>query len=319
MASWLRVVVGVMLAAATVSACQGGPAKPAKPPDLVVARLGPTASDGVIAKGTINGKPWQITLTLAPERSCDPQPGWAAHCLETVGDAVRHWLWQSWGPVDPVHIWTFIPALYGPVRSNVTRVSMRMSDGVVLELHPVEVFGHRWMGLVLPASVTPLEAIVYDGRKEIGHAVPYVGPGPGDTQLVDFTGWLPPGVKGPPERRQVLRGGGMRLVLHSGPWGNYLFNRGAGWDFPLGYRVDGALQGGGELPAPVPMGFPSPARYIELVYSNGTRRRVPLVLGVGMGFAIVRVTARPAVLRWDVYDVAGHRLTGGQGPPGGPY
>jgi hypothetical protein len=318
MASWHRVVAGVILATASL-ACQGGPAKPAKPPDLVVARLGPKAADGVIARGTINGKPWRIKLTLAAEQSCYPQIGWPVSCLETVAGAVRHWRWGQWGPKDPVHIWTFSPVLYGPVLPAVTRVTMRMSDGVVLVLDPVEVFGHRWIGLMLPGSLTPVEAIAYAGRKEVGHAVPYVGPGAGGTPTVEFNDWLPPGVTGPPERIQVVRGGGMTLVLHSGPWGNCLVGQGAEWSYPLGFRVDGVIQGGGELPAPVPMGFPSPARYIELVYSNGTRRRVPLVLGAGLGFAIVKVTARPAVLRWDVYAAVGHRLTGAQGPPGGPY
>jgi hypothetical protein len=67
------------------------------------------------------------------------------------------------------------------------------------------------------------------------------------------------------------------------------------------------------------MAFPSLARYLSLVLANGATRRVPLVRGAGLGFAIVLIPARPAVLRWSVYSADGQRLSGGQGPPGGPY
>jgi hypothetical protein len=314
---WLRVVAAITVAAATTSACQGSPVRPPKPPKLIVARLGLKASGGVIARGTVGGKLWRIRLTLASQRSCDPKPGWAFDCLETVGYAVRRW--RSERPTDPASIWTFSPALFGPVQADVTRVSMRLSDGAVVELHPVAAFGHRWIGIALPAALTPVEAIAYAGSKELGHSVPYVGPSPGATPEIAFLSWLSPGVTGPARRTQIVRGGGQSLVLHSGPWGNFLVGQSEDWDFPLGYRVSGALAGGGGLPQTVPVAFPSPARYLRLVFANGTTRRVQLILGAGLGFALVRIPARPAVLRWDAYSPIGQRLAGGQGPPGGPY
>jgi len=56
---------------------------------------------------------------------------------------------------QPVTIWTFTPALFGPVRPDVARVSMRLSDGAVLNLYPVEAYGHSWIGLVLPEGLWP--------------------------------------------------------------------------------------------------------------------------------------------------------------------
>ena len=313
--SWWRFVAGVAVGTATVSACQAGTAWPHKPPKLIVARLGPKASGGVIAKGTVNGKPWRIRLTLASQRSCYPNPGWAEDCLETVGDVVKHWPRER--PTAPSDIWTFSPALYGPVRSDVTLVKMRLSDGVTVDLLPVGAFGHRWIGIVLPATLVPVDAVAYAGRRQLGHSVPYVGPGFETTPGIAFLSWLPPGDRGPARRTKIVSGGGLRLVLYSGPWGNVLVGPNSGADYPLGFRASGALWGSGSYPQSVPVVFPSPARYLVLVLANGTRRRVPLVLGAGLGFAIIRVTTSSSVLRWDVYDALGQRLAGGQGPPAG--
>jgi hypothetical protein len=90
-----------------------------------------------------------------------------------------------------------------------------------------------------------------------------------------------------------------------------------GKDFPLGFRSSGAMWGGGGYPQSVGVVFPSPARYLVLVLANGIRRRIPLVLGAGVGFAIIRLTSASSVQRWDTYDAHGQRLSGGQGPPAG--
>lgn len=117
----------------------------------------------------------------------------------------------------------------------------------------------------------------------------------------------------PQRRHQHVR------AARCSPWGNHLGSQSASWSFPLGYRVSGALGCCGGLPHTAEVAFPAPARYLRLVFADGTTRRVPLVPGAGLGFAIVRLPARPAVLRWDVYRANGQRLTGGQGPPSGPY
>jgi len=86
-------------------------------------------------------------------------------------------------------------------------------------------------------------------------------------------------------------------------------------DYPLGYRASGPLWGGASYPQTVAVVYPSPARYLVLVLANGTRQRIPLVLGAGLGFAIIRFTTRSSVLRWGVYDARGRWLSGGQGAP----
>jgi hypothetical protein len=280
----------------------------------MVARLAPDAAAGVIARGRIGGRPWRVRLTLRREPGCNPRPGWAADCLESVGDEVRHWRQER---PHPVSIWTYSPVLFGPVRSDVTVVRMRLSDGALIDLHPVRAFGHRWIGVVLPPALTPVEARAYAGRRELAHAVPYVGNGPGSTPEIEFLAWLPPGDSGPARRTNLVRGAGMNLVLHSGPWGNVLRGEDEEWSFPLGFKPNPVLQGSGALPRAVPLAFAWPARYIVLILSNRTAKLVPLVRGAGIAFAIVRVAKRPVILRWDVYDAAWRRLSGGFGPPGG--
>ena len=126
------------------------------------------------------------------------------------------------GPAD---IWSFSPALFGPVRANVDRVSLRLSDGVVLILRPVAAFGHRWIGVVLPPGLAPVKAVAYSRTSELAHSVPFkfdLG-----VWEYDFLTWLPAGDNGPSRATKVVRGGGLALVLRTGPWGNCLI--GGGW------------------------------------------------------------------------------------------
>jgi hypothetical protein len=116
---------------------------------------------------------------------------------------------------------------------------------------------------------------------------------------------------------KVIRGGGRTLVLHAGPWGNCLVGDYEGWSFSLDDHPNGALEGSGWLPRTIAMAFPWPARYMTLNMSNGKTRRIRLVQGAGLAFALVRVPRRPGIDVWSVYDDRGRRLSGGHGPPGG--
>ncbi len=51
--------------------------------------------------------------------------------------------------------------------------------------------------------------------------------------------------------------------------------------------------------------------------SDGTKRRVRLVQGAGLAFAIIRAPRSPGINDWSVYDGRGHRMSGGNVAPGG--
>ena len=106
-------------------------------------------------------------------------------------------------------------------------------------------------------------------------------------------------------------------MLHAGPWGNCLVDDYEGWSIPLDDHPNGALEGGGGLPRTIAMAFPWPARYMTLNMSNGKTRRIRLVQGAGLAFALVRVPRRPGIDVWSVYDDRGRRLSGGHGALGG--
>ena len=316
-AAGLAIVAVVAVATPLLVGRPGKPRPPAGPPTITVARLGPRAVNGVIAAGTINGGRWQVRLSASEERKCyTPRRSvWAAQgdCVEPIGDLLKRW----YAPPGPAGIWDYWPALFGPVKPGTARLTMRLADGAVLNLRPVAAYGHRWFGVVLPPRLAPATVVAYSRHAEIAHSVPFVGGDLGGYPQIDYLSWLQPGDAGPARARKVVRGAGQSLVLHAGPWGNVLTGSDESWSFPLWDRPDGALGGGGGLPRTVEMAFPWPAAVIRLQMHDGSVRRVPLVEGAREGFAIIRAPRQPRIVRWDVYDRAGHRLSGGVGAPGG--
>jgi hypothetical protein len=313
--------VAVLAGAGTVVAVSidsgNGHAHHGKPPVITVSDVGRRAVNGVIAAGTVNGKAWRVKLVKKPSdySPCWSRPGSGfalnADCSEPVGRLLKHW--ETFP--GPANIISEDPVLYGPVRPEVNRVSLRLSDGVVLILRPVQAFGHKWIGIVMPAGLAPVKAVAYGRDRELAHSVPFDDNVGG--RNYDFMSWLPAGDEGPSRMTKVVRGGGMTLVLRTGPWGNCLSNDSEGYSFPLDYHPNGALMGSYGLPRTVPMVFRWPARYMTLDMSDGTKRHVRLVQGAGLAFAIIRAPRNPSINDWNVLDGSGHRLSGGVGAPGG--
>jgi hypothetical protein len=313
--------VAVLAGAGTVVAVSidsgNGHAHHGKPPVITVSDVGRRAVNGVIAEGTVNGKAWRVKLVKKPSdySPCWSRPGSGfalnADCSEPVGRLLKHW--ETFP--GPANIISEDPVLYGPVRPEVNRVSLRLSDGVVLILRPVQAFGHKWIGIVMPAGLAPVKAVAYGRDRELAHSVPFDDNVGG--RNYDFMSWLPAGDEGPSRMTKVVRGGGMTLVLRTGPWGNCLSNDSEGYSFPLDYHPNGALMGSYGLPRTVPMVFRWPARYMTLDMSDGTKRHVRLVQGAGLAFAIIRAPRNPSINDWNVLDGSGHRLSGGVGAPGG--
>ncbi len=289
--------------------------RPARP-RLIVTTLKHAAAGGVVAAGTINGKRWQIQL----QGSQSWDGTW--QCVPTILFATACQIGTNnlWGPFpsqsEPAFLGAAGQTMLGQVRDNVSRLNVRLSDGIVLKLRPVTAYGRRWVGLVFPAGVTMNRATAYSGAIQIAHTTPFIA----DDGNYSFLTWLGPGDHGPAIvtkaiSRKVVPGD--RLFV--GPWGNCVGWPGAYSCWPLrSLNVSGwvyEFPHAPSTPRSVVMAVRSSVAYMLLHLSNGKTMRVRVVKGAGIGFVAYRITDNPSVLSWGLYSSRGVRLSGGNGPP----
>ena len=198
---------------------------------VTVQAPGPGAPAGEIASGTVNGQGWQIV----EERHC-PNLGGSGRgggCVTFTGAALdgaavndpdtlpMAWTAVPSGTSAPVAL---LPVLlnytqiqYGPVKADVAVVRIRFTNGAVLTLHPVNVYGTRGIGFAAPAGATIVSATAYKpGGSQIGTAVPFGQP----DQPSMFATWLKPGQHGRPRADGAI-GSGQGWAAHGyvGPYG----------------------------------------------------------------------------------------------------
>jgi hypothetical protein len=298
----------------------------------------PLPSGGAtIAAGHVGGRPWRITLEPAGNKVCAAVAGSVPSCVD-----LRQ-LGRLRGPVTLSGTEVAVPgsggskgppewnALFGAVRSGVTRITFRTSTGKTYAMHPVRAAGRRWVGVVLPpAGVGQLRAVAYAGRTELAYSVPFIGgelrPG------TYFLTWLRPGQRGPAQATRYIAtvGSGATawgaLVL-AGPWGYCVslevpVANGAKQDcFSAGSLRDHVkvITRWGPPPA-VPrwiFGTAGPGvAYLRLTLTGGPRFRVPVPEVSGQPFYAMEIRPGPAIAGWNAFDAAGHRLDGGRGAPG---
>lgn len=188
----------------------GGPISPQhKSPNVTVGIVGRGAPAGLIARGAIDSKPWRITLSWqgnnlcvgtsadVPQAGCGPSDSYAADepatLIETGGGAVN--------------------AFYGVVAARATRVSIALSDDVVLSLRPVGFDGRWWIGVELPAKLAVTRVVAYSRSGELTYAIPFTVARSGLPGVVD---WLRPGARARPicPADRVGRERGQALVDH---------------------------------------------------------------------------------------------------------
>lgn len=313
-ASAVAAAVGAAVLTPILVRLSASPELPVKPPKITVTRLGPSARGGVIGAGTVNGKPWQFRLHGSGQWGGAQQCDTSRRGMYEVCDAGRTALWESRTDRSrPAYLWGLAGTVYGRVQRNVTRVDVEYSDGAILRLYPVRAFGSRWIAVAVPPPLRLLEVIAYAGKAEIEHSGPFLD----FNDAYQFLSWLPPGDDGPARKSTALRAGGVTFTVHTGPWGSCIETDDTDWCYGVGDKpVNGALEGGGGLPRIVPMAFAWPASYLKLVLSNGSVRRVPLVQGAGIGFAVIRAARSPRIVSWAAYDPRGRELHEGTGAPG---
>jgi hypothetical protein len=285
-----------------------------KHPKVTVRPVGRDAAHGLIAQGAIDGKPWRITLRRQgkylcvissgkrPETDCTSPDSYAASWPATLGGV-------GGGSIE---------ALYGTVTGQVNRVSLALSDGVVLNLRPVRSSGYKWIAVELPASLPVTKVTAYSRRGELAYAIPFTA---GLGGLPSVSNWLRPSEPAP---REFVRAIGSGIAIHSGPWGQCAVSsnpadRGTLSCWPT-TRLEGAVSGGSGDRAKGTQWIIAATRrqvsYVVLAMTDGSTRRVRVVkVGTARLYAVVIVHG-PRIASWAAYDASGHQLYGGQGSPG---
>ncbi len=291
-------------------------------PTVTVSPAGPHAPAGLIASGTAGGRHWRLTASR-------PGPAGAAHasqCFTAISA-------RSCGPVpgsrpgrsDPVSFTGtsdgFTDVQFGPVNAAVRYVTVRLSDGEALSLHPVSVYGTRFVAYALPRSLQVSSITASSARGELASTIPFNAP---DATL-DTGVWLPPGQTGM-HRATGLVGSGTvgghawSTTAYVGPWGECLVTRGNGGpssvcdavSAPQGTTVLGSASG----PLAVVYGTAGPdVRHVIITLASGQTLRVQAVrVGEQKFFSYALLRGQHSV-RWQSFDAVRHetgssRITG---------
>jgi hypothetical protein len=296
------------------------PATPGKSYTVTVQAPGPGAQPGLIASGTINGQRWSI---IADRRVVNGAhagqqdivvtgpgvgaPGGADLYLPTLGTAAGP------GPVPLIGstIGTKAQIQIGAVQADVSYVAVRLGNGAVLTLHPVNVYGTRAVALALPIRAEITEVAAYSRHGEIAFAVPFNWPG----GMAWITSWLRPGQHQAARVSGLIGSGAVHgkawsATAYLGPWGTCI---GPDGGTALGGLCVPGLPTVTALVTLNPGGTPeiaggvaaaSVARVV-VTQPDGTKVQVRIVtVGGQKAFAFaVRPGAKP--LRWVAYDRAG--------------
>jgi hypothetical protein len=316
-AAGLAVAAGAAVALPVLlgPAARREPESPGKPA-VTVNPAGPTARGGVIGSGTINGRRWQLVARRpgpggAAANECFLGRGAVPANMECFGVTA-----PGGGSADPVGFNSVgsgrAQGLYGPVAPGVTRVTVTLAGGTVLELDPTEAYGQRYVAFAIPLPLAISRVVAYSARGEISEAVPF------NTSAGDTIGaWLAPGQPGPPRATRVIGSGtvdGSRWSqsVHAGP-GGYCLTGQIGGCFDtvsrsLGNRV-GSITGGGRGSANWALGTAgAEVSYVRAVLSGG-RSVTARALDVGgprfFAFAIPKGFTLVSV-GW--YDSSGHEV-----------
>jgi hypothetical protein len=304
-------LAGLVVLGATLPGIIGHRSSPTLNPshhDRVSVKPPRVTKQGVIFSGTINGKPWRISLDdlngslgeTGPDGSSSSLPlgtdGDPA-VLEGTGDARAR-----------------ATGLVGPVGRNVVRLVLQLPGRASLVLHPVRWHGHRWVGLAVPSNMQLGRLTAYSARGEIAHAIPF-----GHNE---FNMWLRPGQPGL-SRQTVQVGSGTvdgahwSVTGYAGPWGLCFQDSNGGSDCPgdLGSRLpNGALTaemscGGG--PPQIATGQVGAAvSYLRIRLSDGSMR-VPTVWLAGHRYFAFAVANKVRWETWIAYGASGQRLGSG--------
>jgi hypothetical protein len=290
----------------------------------------PGSPRGLVASGLVNHARWQFFARyskhgdgLCLESKLGTSGCGGGRPRDYLGAAAT--LWGSRDEAARLHggRWIRVQMVYGYVRHDVDRVQVKLSNGQVLTLHPVDLFGTRyarWVGLAVPFAAAVREITVYSARAELEHAVPFTGRG-----SIEIERWLKPGQPDLPDPVSGRVGSatiaGHHLVVRGylGPWGSCF--RSALVDEDMCNVQAGALRPGtvvkslaGSYASDIGLNVlqVEPAvSYLLVTRAKGSALRLrPVTLG-GQKFCILPHDLRNRDVTWTAYDATGHLLGGG--------
>jgi len=316
-AAGLAVVVGVAAAAPGLLRPASREPQAAAKAKITVKQLGPRATGGVIGSGSINGKRWRLVVQregsagAASKDLCFLVSGAVSGAEACYGVTPA-----SGGRSDPADFNTIggrpAQVQYAVVSAQVTRLAVTLAGGTVLELHPTEAYGQRYVAFAIPLPLAIDRVVAYAGRAEISHTIPLNTAG-GDS----IGAWLGPGQAGPPRVRRVVGSGiadgtSWSQSVHAGPWG-YCFTGPIGGCFDtvarsLGNRV-ASITGGGSGATNWAFGTASAAvSYVRASLSGGHSVRAATVDVGGPRFFAFAIPKgqRLVSVRW--YTASGHQI-----------
>ena len=284
---------------------------------VTVQSPGPHPSQGEIAQGIINGKPWQMTISKPN--------GIGQQCFESAGAAVGGHgpkvCAQDTGTVvgAPIAFYASFPppylAMSGAVATDVSYANVTLTDGTVLRLHPVEAWGARYVAFLAPRGAVAKVA-AYSTRGEIASSVP------DPVGSANLGTWYPPGQHGPARASGVIGTGkydgiAWSIRLSLGPSGECVdlggtpgcepYSRPAGTAI-VQYFVLGGLSGA----IAVFFGSAAPAvSRIAIEFPGGKTVARPVTVA-GQKYWAFAAAAYKSV-HWTAYNAAGQVVGAGTG------
>ena len=316
----VAVLAGIGYPALThLGAAQAPPATTNRHASVTDVPPGRGAPAGLIASGTIYGKPWRVT-TNNPGKS-----GASGQCLDATGAALGPQPLSSCGPMSPPG--SAVPVQFegtsadgyaqvdvGLVRADVSHVLVRLSDGTVLPVTPVQVYGARYVAFASPARLRIDSATAYLSDGQYVTSIPFNWPG----GLASFGPWRSPGQPVPAQASKVIGSGSAGRTTWSvrayvGPWGVCVVSTGqslcTSGSTP---GVTGVFSTPGGSPGVVSGTAASEVRYIEVTMTDGSTLRVtPVLVGGQLYFAFYLDKGQQQVRGWAAYDAAGKQLSSG--------
>lgn len=285
--------------------------------EVTVVPAGPHSPAGLIASGTVDGRPWRLSTT----KPGTPGAERGSQCFTVLSN-------QDCGPVDhagradPVNFSGTSAAAtdveYGPVRAAVSYVMVQLADGTVLRLHPVSVYGIRYVAFAVPLHEPVSRITAYSARGEVAAAIPFNDPAGGATVVQ----WLRPGQRGLPRASGLIGSGGTgaqawSVTAYVGPWGVCLDSHGNGAGASAcnlvssaqGTKMLASFGGTSQLLAGAAA---ASVDHVVIPLAGGGNIRVPAVRVGEQKFFVFALSRGQHAVRWLAYDAARHEV--GSGP-----